>query len=94
VAGCFDRICLACGDTRAAPRCSTREDKLLVSQGADRLRASRAQTYFDRFPKPIDMNVTLVVASFLGMLAIASLTVGGQILRAARARPSDGLRHE
>jgi putative ABC transport system permease protein len=52
------------------------------------------QTYLDRFSKPIDMNVTLFVACFLGMLVIASLTVGGQILRAARARPSEGLRHE
>lgn len=52
------------------------------------------QTYLDRFAKPIEMNFTLFVACFLGMLAVASLTVGGQILRAARARPTDGLRHE
>lgn len=52
------------------------------------------QSYLARFAKPIDMNVALFLACFLGLLAVAVLTVGGQILRAARARPSEGIRHE
>jgi putative ABC transport system permease protein len=52
------------------------------------------RNYLDRFANPIDMNSTLFVACFLGMLVVASLTVGAPILNAARARPSEALRHE
>jgi putative ABC transport system permease protein len=52
------------------------------------------RNYLDRFANPIDMNSTLFVACFLGMLVVASLTVGAPILNAARARPSAALRHE
>jgi putative ABC transport system permease protein len=52
------------------------------------------RNYLDRFANPIDMNGTLFVACFLGLLVVASLTVGAPILNAARARPSEALRHE
>jgi putative ABC transport system permease protein len=50
--------------------------------------------YLDRFARPIELDITLFVACFLGMLLLASLTIGAQILRAARTRPSAALRHE
>jgi putative ABC transport system permease protein len=52
------------------------------------------QSYLDRFARPIELDITLFVACFLGMLLLASLTIGAQILRAARTRPSAALRHE
>jgi putative ABC transport system permease protein len=50
--------------------------------------------YLDRFARPIELNITLFCSCLLGMLLIASLTVGAPILRAARTRPSAALRHE
>lgn len=52
------------------------------------------RNYLDRFASPIELNATLFVACLLGMLIVASVTVGAQILRAAHARPSEALRHE
>jgi hypothetical protein len=53
-----------------------------------------SKNYLDRFASPIELDATLFVTCFLGMLCVALLTVGAQILRAAHARPSDSLRHE
>jgi putative ABC transport system permease protein len=52
------------------------------------------RNYLDRFASPIELDITLFVTCLLGMLLIASMTVGAQILRAARTRPSEALRHE
>jgi putative ABC transport system permease protein len=52
------------------------------------------RNYLDRFASPIELDATPFAACFLGMLCVASLTVGAQILRAAHARPSESLRHE
>jgi hypothetical protein len=52
------------------------------------------RNYLDRFASPIELDARPFVACFLGMLLVASMTVGAQILRAAYARPSESLRHE
>lgn len=52
------------------------------------------QQYLDRFASPIVLDLSLFMRCLLGMLLIALLTVGAQILRAARLRPSEALRHE
>jgi hypothetical protein len=52
------------------------------------------RSYLDRFTRPIELDFRLFVACFLGMLLIASMAVGTQILRGARTRPSQVLRHE
>jgi putative ABC transport system permease protein len=52
------------------------------------------RNYLDRFASPIEMDARLFVGCLLGMLIVASMTVGAQILRAAHARPSEALRHE
>jgi putative ABC transport system permease protein len=52
------------------------------------------QNYLDRFASPIELDAPLFIACLLGMLCVASMTVGAQILRAAHARPTESLRHE
>ena len=52
------------------------------------------RSYLDRFASPIELDFTLFAACFVGMLLVASVTVGGQVLYAARARPTEALRHE
>jgi hypothetical protein len=50
--------------------------------------------YLDRIARPIELDVTLFVACFVGRLLVASLTVSGPTLQAARARATETLRHE
>jgi putative ABC transport system permease protein len=52
------------------------------------------RNYLDRFASPIEPDARLFVGCFLAMLLLAALTVGAQTLHAARARPTDALRHE
>jgi hypothetical protein len=52
------------------------------------------RNYLDRFVSPIELDATPFVACFLGMLLVASMTIGAQILRAAHAPPSQALRDE
>jgi putative ABC transport system permease protein len=52
------------------------------------------RNYLNRFTSPINLDVTVFATCLLGMLLVASLTVGAQIIAAARLRPSAALRHE